>query len=85
MSQGLHNCQITMQADQSLGYASAVRTVFQQHGIRALIRGAEARVGLLLIVNLLNELLLKPAWAPVEAWGWAVKTSYDKFHIFERW
>jgi hypothetical protein len=42
-------------------------------------------VGLLLIVNLLNELLLKPAWAPVEAWGWAVKTSYDKFHIFERW
>ena len=66
-SQGLHNCQTAMQADQSLSYRQAVRTVFQQHGWRALIKGAEARVGLLLIVNVLNELLLKPAWAPVEA------------------
>ena len=65
MSQGLHNCQIAMQADQSLGYADAVKTVMRQHGLMGMIKGAEARVGLLLIVNVLNELLLKPAWAPV--------------------
>jgi len=65
MSQGLHNCQTTMQADQSLSYVQAVRKVFTQHGAMGLVRGGEARVGLLLIVNILNELLLKPAWAPV--------------------
>jgi hypothetical protein len=65
MSQGLHNCQITMQADQSLGYVQAIKSVLKQHGIKGMIRGAEARVGLLLVVNVLNELLLKPAWAPV--------------------
>jgi hypothetical protein len=65
MSQGFHNCQITMQADQSLGYVQAVKSVVKQHGMKGMIRGAEARVGLLLVVNVLNELLLKPAWAPV--------------------
>lgn len=29
-------------------------------------RGASARIGLLLIVNGLNEVLLKPAWEQVE-------------------
>merc|ERR1712079_64885 len=62
LSQGLHNCQIAMQADQSLGYLSTLKTVFGRHGPMALIRGAEARVGLLLVVNALNELLLKRAW-----------------------
>lgn len=65
-SQGLHNCQICMQADSSLGYASAVQQVWRQHSYHFLYRGAEARIGLLLLVNVLNELLLKPAWAPVE-------------------
>jgi hypothetical protein len=65
LSQGLHNGQIQMQADPSLGYAAAVQRVTGQHGIAVLYRGAEARVGLLLVVNVLNELLLKPAWAPV--------------------
>jgi len=65
LSQGLHNGQIAMQSNQSLGYAAAVRTVWRQHGLAALYRGAEARVGLLLLVNALNEVLLKPAWAPV--------------------
>jgi hypothetical protein len=65
LSQGLHNFQITMQTDQSLGYGQAIRSVIRQHGMLGLIRGAEARVGLLLIVNGLNELLLKPAWSPV--------------------
>jgi len=66
MSQGLHNCQIAMQADQSLGYIRAVRSVFHLHGFKFLIKGAEARVGLLLLVNVLNDVLLKPAWSPVK-------------------
>jgi hypothetical protein len=66
-SQGLHNCQIAMQADQSLSYGQAVRTVFKQHGLKVLIKGAEARVGVMLVVNVLNELLLKAAWTPVAA------------------
>jgi len=66
MSQGLHNFQIAMQADQSLSYGQAVRSVFQQHGLKFLIKGAEARVGLLLLVNVLNDWLLKPAWSPVK-------------------
>lgn len=65
MSQGFHNFQIAMQADQSLSYSQALKTVMQQHGIKSFYKGAEARVGLLLIVNILNELLLKPAWSPV--------------------
>jgi hypothetical protein len=65
MSQGLHNCQTTMQTNSSLGYAGAIKKVWADHGYAAFYRGAEARVGLLLIVNVLNELLLKPAWAPV--------------------
>ena len=54
-----------MQADQSIGYGQAVRTVFKEHGLMGMIRGAEARVGLLLIVNVLNDLLLKKAWSEV--------------------
>jgi hypothetical protein len=65
LSQGFHNFQIAMQADQSLSYAQALKTVTKQHGIKILYKGAEARVGLLLVVNVLNELLLKPAWSPV--------------------
>jgi hypothetical protein len=64
-SQFMHNCQIAMQSNQTLGYMSAVRTVHAQHGLKMLYRGAEARVGLLLLVNVLNEVLLKPAWSPV--------------------
>jgi hypothetical protein len=65
LSQGLHNSQIAMQADQSLSYGRVLSKVWTEHGVAALYRGAEARVGLLLVVNVLNELLLKPAWAPV--------------------
>ena len=62
-SQGLHNAQITMQADQSLSYASAVKSLWRNNGMGMMVRGAEARIGLLLVVNILNELILKPAWA----------------------
>ena len=61
-SQGLHNAQITMQADQSLSYASAVKSLWRNNGMGMMVRGAEARIGLLLVVNILNELILKPAW-----------------------
>ena len=66
LSQGMHNCQIAMQADQSLNYRTVLTKVWREHGAAVLYKGAEARVGLLLVVNVLNELLLKPAWAPVQ-------------------
>jgi hypothetical protein len=65
LSQGLHNCQTTMQTNSSFGYMDAVKKVWADHGLAAFYRGAEARVGLLVIINILNELLLKPAWAPI--------------------
>ena len=65
-SQGLHNAQIKMQSDQTLSYAATVRTLWRENGLSVLYRGAEARIGLLLIVNLLNEAVLKPAWEGVE-------------------
>jgi hypothetical protein len=65
LSQGLHNCQTMMQTNSSVNYFSAMKKVWADHGIACMYRGAEARVGLLLIINILNELLLKPAWAPV--------------------
>ena len=58
-SQGLHNGQLRMQSDQSLTYARALRSLVNQFGPSFLWRGAEARVGLLLVVNVLNELILK--------------------------
>jgi len=66
LSQGLHNSQITMQANPHLGYVGALKQVFAVNGLAALWKGAEARVGLLLIVAFLNEGLLKKAWQPVE-------------------
>jgi hypothetical protein len=61
-SQGAHNAQLIMQADHSLSYAQAVRTLWAEHGLRVLYMGGSARVALLLLVNGLNEVLLKPAW-----------------------
>ncbi len=66
MSQSAHNCQITMQADPSLTYGRAVQQLWAQHGVRVLWMGGSARVLLLLLVNGLNELVLKQAWAPVQ-------------------
>lgn len=66
LSQFFQNCQITMQANQELGYAATLKSVFERNGMSVFYKGAEARVGLLIVVNVLNELLLKPAWAGVE-------------------
>lgn len=65
-SQFFQNCQITMQSNHELGYAATLRSVFERNGMSVFYKGAEARVGLLLVVNILNELLLKPAWSGVE-------------------
>eukprot|EP00924_Labyrinthula_sp_SR-Ha-C_P001665 maker-scaffold_18-snap-gene-5.1-mRNA-1 protein AED:0.03 eAED:0.03 QI:76/1/1/1/1/1/4/121/245 len=62
VSQCFHNCQITMQTDQTLTHLTAARAAFKQNGFSILYKGGEARVGLLLVVNVLNELLLKKAW-----------------------
>ena len=63
LSQAPHNCQIRLQADHSLSYAGAVAGLWREHGARMLYMGASARVALLLLVNGLNEMLLKKAWA----------------------
>lgn len=64
-SQGLHNAQIKMQADQSLSYIRTVQILWAEHGASIFYKGATARVGLLLVVNGFNEALLKPAWEGV--------------------
>ena len=61
-SQGMHNCQIVMQTDKAVSHMGALQKAVKQNGVSLLWRGAEARVGLLLVVNVLNELLLKKAW-----------------------
>ena len=63
LSQAPHNCQIRLQADHSLSYGGAVAGLWREHGARMLYMGASARVALLLLVNGLNEMLLKKAWA----------------------
>eukprot|EP00746_Dinoflagellata_sp_MGD_P110304 gnl/MRDRNA2_/MRDRNA2_473688_c0_seq1.p1 gnl/MRDRNA2_/MRDRNA2_473688_c0~~gnl/MRDRNA2_/MRDRNA2_473688_c0_seq1.p1 ORF type:complete len:177 (+),score=11.19 gnl/MRDRNA2_/MRDRNA2_473688_c0_seq1:29-532(+) len=65
MSQGLHNCQIRMQADQTITYPGVVQDLFKEHGLRFLYKGCSARVMLLLILNGLNEVFLRPAWEEV--------------------
>lgn len=66
-SQGMHNCQITMQANQELTHFTTLPAVLEKHGLSFLWKGASARVSLLLVVNILNETLLKAAWRGEEA------------------
>lgn len=78
-SQALHNCQIKMQSDQSLSYVAATRAVWAEHGSRIFWTGAPARVGLLLVVNILNALVLRRAWELVEEPGVEAPTAKPKF------
>jgi hypothetical protein len=55
-----------MQSNPTLGYIATIKDLFARNGVAALYRGAEARVGLLIVANTLNELVLKPAWEEVE-------------------
>lgn len=61
-SQLPHNAQIRMQADPSVGYRTVVQTLFREHGAKAFYMGSHARIALLLVVNALNEVVLKQAW-----------------------
>jgi hypothetical protein len=65
-SQALHTCQTTMQITPNLDYASVWNVVWKANRWAVFYKGAEARVGLLIIINVLNEILLKPAWGTVE-------------------
>lgn len=65
-SQFFHNCQITMLAHQNFTYREAMKHVVDRNGVSALYKGGEARVGVLIVANVLNDLLLKPAWTEVE-------------------
>lgn len=64
-SQGLHNAQIKMQADHSLTYIGTMSKLWGDHGASVFWKGVSARMWLLLVVNGLNEILLKPAWEEV--------------------
>ncbi len=66
LSQGVHNAQIKMQADQTLTYGRTMSMLWAEHGPSIFYKGASARIGLLLIVNGFNEVLLKKAWEGVE-------------------
>ena len=56
--------QTLMQSRTDLSYVSALRNAFANNGFRIVYSGAEARVGLLVLVNVLNELFLKKVWKP---------------------
>lgn len=62
MSHGLHNCQTAMQTNHEMTSVGAFRSMVQKHGVSFLWKGAEARVGLLLVTNIFNEIFLKPVW-----------------------
>ena len=66
LSQGFQNCQIHMQANPQFSYVNTIANIYQRNGLKFLYKGAEARVGLLLYVNILNQVVLKRAWTLVE-------------------
>lgn len=66
LSQGFHNCQTIMQSEQSLSHFQGARAAWKNNGFSLFYKGAEARVGLMLVINILNDTLLKKAWASRE-------------------
>ena len=44
-----------MQGNDKLSYINSIKNIWNNHGIKLFWKGAEARVGLLVIVNILNE------------------------------
>jgi hypothetical protein len=65
LSQGPQNSQLMMQSNHSLSYMQTMKHLWTMNGVSALWRGAEARIILLAVVSVLNELVLKPAWEEV--------------------
>lgn len=66
MSQSFQNLQIHMQSHPDFNYVTTISDLYNRNGLKFLWEGAEARVGLLLYVNVLNDLVLKKAWEPVD-------------------
>jgi len=62
LSHGLHNGQQVMQTHQELSYTQALSSLYKDHGMKFLYRGAQARIGLMMVTNVFNEIFLKPAW-----------------------
>lgn len=56
LTQFVHNCQTMMHIYQDLGYSQAIQKTFKDK--KSLYKGAEARVGLLLVTNIMNDLFL---------------------------
>lgn len=56
LTQFVHNCQTTMHVYQDLGYSQAIQKTFKDK--RSLYKGAEARIGLLLMTNIMNDMFL---------------------------
>lgn len=75
LSQGFQNCQIHMQSNAHLSYVTTLSDIYKRNGLKFVYKGAEARVGLLLYVNILNEAILKQAWTPVEDESWENEAS----------
>ena len=61
-SHGLHNWQTVMQIHPDLGYKRALQKLAAMHGWRALYKGSLSRVGIMVITNALNFVLLRHAW-----------------------
>jgi len=54
LSQGLHNAQSVMQADQRLSHRDALVLLWKKHRLGGFFKGFEARIVLVVFVNLLN-------------------------------
>lgn len=59
LSHPLHNCQVLLQTNSNLSYSDAIRELVKN---KSYFKGAESRIGLLLVTNIFNELFLKPVW-----------------------
>tara|TARA_R100001163_G_C5067706_1_gene207040 strand:+ start:2027 stop:2740 length:714 start_codon:yes stop_codon:yes gene_type:complete len=60
-SQGLHNCQTIMQI-KNVGYKKSAIKCWNRHGFKMLYVGCEARICMMLGVNILNYLFLRDIW-----------------------
>ena len=58
LSQGFHNAQSLMQSDSTIGYGDTLRKLWSTHGVRAFWMGVEARIVLVVLVNVLNDVFL---------------------------
>lgn len=58
-SQCFHNFQTVMQVNTKLNYQQAVKYTWEKHGIELFWKGSSARIGLMLLINIINQKFLK--------------------------